>query len=64
MNETRFERIYASNRLKKFKMKNTENSLTEQIEICEILNIAFENSTDTMKKSNIVNKNVRVIDDV
>ena len=64
MNETRFERTYADNRLKRFKTRNVENSSTKQIEIYEMLNITFENSIDAMKKSNIVNKNVRIDDEV
>ena len=58
INETYFEKIYANNRLKRFKTKNIENSLTKQIKVHEILNIASENSIDAMKKSNIVNKDV------
>ena len=57
MNETRFEKIYADNRLKRFKIRNAEDSLTKQIEIYEMLNIASENSIDAMKKSNNINKN-------
>ena len=64
MNETRLERIYADNRLKQFKIKDVENLSTKQIEIHEMLNITFENSIDAMKKSNIVNKNIRVSDRV
>ena len=56
MNETRFERIYADNRLKRFKTKNVEDSSTKQTEIYEMLNITFENSIDAMKKSNNINK--------
>ena len=63
MNGTRFERTYAGNRLKRFKTRNTENLSTRQTETREILNIGSENSTDAMKKSNIVNRNVRVIDE-
>ena len=62
MNETRLEKTYANNRLKRFKIKDTENSSTRQIEIREMLNITFENSIDAMENSNIVNKNVRIID--
>ena len=43
MNETRLERIYADNRLKRFKTRNVENSSMKQIEIHKMLNIAFEN---------------------
>ena len=64
MNEIRSERIDTNNRLKRFKIKNVENSLTKQIEIHEMLNIAFENSIDAMKKLNIINKNIRVDDKV
>ena len=64
MNETRFERTYADNRLKRFKIKDTEDSSTKQIKAREMLNITFENSTDVMKKSNIVNRNVRIIDEI
>ena len=64
MNETRLERIYADNRLKQFKIKDVENLSTKQIEIHEMLNITFENSIDAMKKSNIVNKDVRVDDEI
>ena len=46
--------------MKRFKTKNTENSSTKQIETCEMLNITPENSTDAMKKSNIVNRDVRI----
>ena len=64
MNETHLERTYADNRLKRFKTRNVKNLSTKQIEIHEMLNIAFENSIDVMKKSNIVNKNVRIDDEV
>ena len=64
MNETRLERTYASNWLKWFKTKDAEDWLTKQIEIYEILNIKFENSIDAMKKSNIVNKDIRISDEV
>ena len=64
MNEIRLERIYANNRLKRFKTKNAENLSTKQIEIYKILNITLENSIDAMKKSNIVNRNVRISDEI
>ena len=64
MNKTCFKRIYANNRLKRFKTKNVENSSTKQIEIHEILNITSENSIDAIKKSNIVNQNFRVNDEI
>ena len=64
MNETRLERIYANNRLKRFKTKNAENSSTRQIEIHEMLNITSENSIDAMKKSNNINENARIDDEV
>ena len=64
INETRFERIYANNRLKQFKIRNVENSSTKQTEIYKMLNIASENSIDAIKKSNIVNKNVRIDDEI
>ena len=63
MNEIRFEKTYADNRLKRFK-KNIENLSTKQIEIYKILIITFENSIDAMKKSNIVNKNVRIDNEI
>ena len=58
MNETRFEKIYADNRLKRFKIKNVKNSSTKQIEIHKMLNITSENSIDAIKKSNVINKNI------
>ena len=58
INETRFKRVYASNRLKRFKRKNIENLSTKQIKIREILNITSKNSIDAMKNSNIVNRNI------
>ena len=64
MNEIRFERTYADNRLKRFKTKNIKDSLTKQTEIHEMLNITFKDSIDKMKKSNIINKNVRIDDKV
>ena len=64
MNETRLERTYANNQLKRFKTKNAEDLSTKQIEIYEMLNIALENSIDAMKKSNIVNKNVRINNEI
>ena len=64
MNETRLERIYADNRLKRFKTKKVENSSTRQIETHKMLNIAPENSIDAMKKSNNVNKNAQIDDEV
>ena len=64
INKTRLEKTYADNQLKRFKTKNVENLSTEQIEIHEILNITFENSIDAMKKSNNVNKDARIDDEV
>ena len=64
MNETRLERNYANNWLKRFKIKNAENSSTKQIKIHKMLNIAFENSIDAMKKLNIVNENIRIDDEI
>ena len=60
MNETRLERIYADNWLKRFKIKNIETSSTKQTEIYKMLNITSEDSINAMKKSNIINKNVRI----
>ena len=48
MNETHLERIYADNRLKRFKTKNVENSSTKRIKIYKILNITSENSIDAV----------------
>ena len=64
MNETRLERIYADNRLKRFKTKDAENSSTEQTEIHEMLNITPEDSIGAMKKSNNVNRNARIDDEI
>ena len=64
MNETRFERTYADNRLKRFKIKNIKNLLTEQTEIYKMLNVTSENSIDAMKKSNDINKNVQIDNEV
>ena len=64
MNGTRLERTYANNRLKRFKTKNAEDSSTKQTEIHKILNIASENSIDAIKKSNNVNKDVQVDDEI
>ena len=64
MNEIRVERIYADNRLKWFKPKDVKNLSTKQIEIHKILNVTFENLLDGMKKSDIINKNVRINDEV
>ena len=58
INETRLEKTYADNRLKRFKTKNIEDSSMKQIEIHEMLNITSENSIDAMKKSNIINKDI------
>ena len=38
--------------------------MTKQIETYEMLIITFEDSIDTMKKSNIINKNIRVDDEI
>ena len=64
MNETCLETTYASNRLKRFKIKDAEDSSTKQIKIYEMLNITSENSIDVMKKSNIINRNVRIDDKI
>ena len=64
MNEIRLERTYANNRLKRFRTKNVKNLSTKQIEIHEMLNMTFENSIEAMKKSNIINKNIRIDDEV
>ena len=64
MNKICLERIYANNRLKRFKTKNVENSSMKQIEIHEMLNITPENSIDAMKKSNNVNRNARIDDEI
>ena len=60
INKIRLEKIYTDNRLKSFKTKIVEDSSTKRIETYEMLNIMFENLIDAMKKSNIVNKNVRI----
>ena len=64
MNETRLERTYAGNRLKRFKTKDAEDSSTRQTETHEMLNVASEDPIDAMKKSNNVNRNARVDDEV
>ena len=64
MNGTRLERTYADNRLKRFKTRNAEDSSAEQTETYEMLNVTPENSIDAMKKSNNVNRNVRIDDEV
>ena len=64
MNETRLKRTYADNRLKRFKTKKIKNLSTKQTEIYKMLNITSENSIDAMKKSNIVNKKIRIDDEV
>ena len=64
INEIRFKRTYANNRLKRFKTKKIEDSLTKQIKIHEIRNITFENSIDAIKNSNIINKNIRINDKI
>ena len=64
MNGTRLERIYADNQLKRFKTKDVENLSTRQTEIHEMLNITSENSIDAMKKSNNVNKNAQIDNEV
>ena len=64
MNETRLERTYADNRLKWFKTKDAKDSSTKQTEIHKMLNVTSENSIDAMKKSNNVNKNARIDDEV
>ena len=60
MNKICFKKIYANDQLKRFKIKNIKNSLTEQTEIYELLNIMFKNSIGAIKKLNIINKNVRI----
>ena len=64
MNEIRLKRIYVSNRLKRYKIRNAEDSSTRQTEIHEMLNITSEDLIDAMKKSNIVNKDVQIDDEV
>ena len=64
INEIRLERTYANNRFKWFKTKDVKNSTTKQTEIYKMLNITSENSIDAMKKSNIINKNIRIDDEV
>ena len=62
MNETRLERIYANNQLKCFKTKNIKDSSIEQIEICKILNATSEDFLRTIKRINILIKDIRRID--
>ena len=64
MNEIHLERTYANNRLKQFKTRNFKNLSMKQTEIHKILNITFENSIDAMKKSNIINKDIRINDEI
>ena len=64
MNGTCLKRTYAGNRLKRFKTKNVEDSSTKQTEIHEMLNVTPENSIDAMKKSNNINKDARIDDEV
>ena len=62
INEIRLEKFYADNRLKRFKTRNIENLSTKQIKIRKILNITFENSINTVKKSYIINRNIQIND--
>ena len=64
MNEIHLERTYANNRLKRFKIKNVKDSLTKQTEIHEMLNVTSENSINAMKKSNNINKDARIDDEI
>ena len=64
MNETHLKRTYADNRLKRFKTRNAKTLSTKQIEIHKMLNITSENSIDAMKKLNIINKDIRIDDEV
>ena len=64
INGTRLKRTYADNRLKRFKIRNVKNLSTKQIEIYEMLNITPENSIGAMKKSNIINRDVRIDNEV
>ena len=64
INETRLERTYANNQLKRFKIRNAEDSSTKQTKIHEMLNVASKNSIGAMKKSNNVNRNARIDDEV
>ena len=64
MNEIHLERTYANNRLKRFKTKNVENLLMKQTEIHKMLNITSDNSIDVIKKSNIINKNIQINNEV
>ena len=57
MNEIRLKKTYADNRLKRFKTRNVENSLTKQTEIHKILNITFENSIDVAVRNIVENLN-------
>ena len=57
MNGTRLERTYADNRLKRFKIKDVENSLTRQTEIHEMLSITSENSIDVAARDIVENSN-------
>ena len=45
-------------KLKRFKIKNFEDSSTKRIKIYKILNIVLDNLINAMKKSNIVEKSV------
>ena len=64
MNGTRLERTYADNRLKRFKTRNVGNSSTRQTKTHEMLNVTPENSINAMKKSNNVNKDARIDDEI
>ena len=50
--------------MKRFEIKDAEDSSTKQTEIYEMLNIIFEDSIDAMKKSNIINKDIRINDEI
>ena len=50
--------------MKQFKTKNAEDSSTKRTEIYKILNITLENSIDAMKKPNIINKGIRVSNEI
>ena len=64
MNETHLKRTYADNWLKQFKTKNVKNSSTKQTKINEMLNITPEDSIDAMKKSNNINKDAWIDDEI
>ena len=58
MNETRFKKIYADNKLKRFRARKNENISTKSMNNQKMINEIAEDFEKTKKMTNVINEKI------